>query len=101
MKLREVQVNVTQEHINKGARRTCSGCPIARALAALIGDEYRVSVNGTSFDVTRGARWHENVWAFGYLKRPVADFVEDFDEGRPVGPFSFAVLLPEEILKCA
>lgn len=78
-----ITVSVTQENIDKGVARACTFCPIALALRDL-GDRYSYIVNGRSLYNIH----HERV---AYLPLEASWFVQDFDAGRHVDPFTFEV----------
>ena len=42
-----MKIDVTQEDIDKGLPKTCSQCPVARALSRAFGRLIRVGKNGT------------------------------------------------------
>lgn len=80
-----MRVNVTQEHIDKGARMSCDGCPIALALkeAGLPDVEVfanRVSRNAFTSDL--------ETWE---LPTNARAFIQSFDNYRIVEPFHFDI----------
>jgi hypothetical protein len=84
----KVEINVTQEHIDNGLADKCFACPVALAL---------------SEKVKPAAAVHRGLILIGEknLSQPlsVAEFVNDFDEGVKVEPFSFSLDIPEEYLR--
>lgn len=89
----KIKINVTQDDIEQGKRNCGNHCAIARAvkreieelvpydvtpeIGGLFGDFYVSHVG--SFDVK--------------LTRKAAKFIRDFDNGRPVKPFSFTLTI--------
>ena len=81
----KLTVNVTQEDIDNGRRRTCSGCPVALAISRAWGK--RITVGPNDFGAS-----HESI----PLPREAMHFVELFDRGhaKTLLPFSFVVEVP-------
>lgn len=71
-------VNVTQKHIDEGIRCKCDSCPVALAL-----------------EDDTGVKWWVGCYSFrrglANLSMPVLVdlWIQNFDAGRPVVPFSF------------
>lgn len=84
-------VNVTEEDIRDGARLDTECCPVALALERQFGLGW-VYVDELKIDGVVGNDGPE----FGcYLNPPeVVEFIDAFDNERPVKPFSFT--LPDE-----
>ena len=77
-------VNVTPSHISSGDKWEQRSCPVARALESVGLQKpkaryqgYNAVVNGTL--------------VMGSFPSPVGKFMEDFDYGRDVKPFSFEI----------
>lgn len=72
-------IKVTQDHIDRGEKDNCLGCPVALALAEAIGEE--INVQTDEFEGPDS----------GTIDLPdsVKLFVDSFDEGLPVHPFEF------------
>jgi hypothetical protein len=90
--VRRVVVEVTAEDIAKGEKGSCERCPIALALARAA-DMDRVHAH---LDCLWG-------WPAGdpdansiVASTPIeaSNFIDDFDSGEPVNPFTFTVELP-------
>lgn len=81
MKTIEIQVEVTQEHIDKGTSADCYACPIALAMTEL-GLE-NVMVDTGTFCYGR--------FYLGYSTPGIEaqSFISKFDDGEPVQPFTF------------
>jgi hypothetical protein len=80
-----VKITVTQEHINKGQQSNCKACPIALAVKEKYTDpEAYILVTG-SISV-----YLPNEGLLIYtLPKKAAKFIESFDRGLSVKPFSF------------
>lgn len=76
-------ITVAQQHINKGIRRYDCGCPIALALIEQCMTP-QVRVRGMFADIAQ-----HNV----KLPKRAQKFICDFDNERPVKPFTFRVNL--------
>ncbi len=84
----EIQIDVTQEDIDKGRRGHCELCPIARALQRATG--------ALSVDVTDlGVSWWnmEDEQFAAALPEVAAAFIVRFDDCGEAQPFSFSVTL--------
>lgn len=84
-----IKISVTQDHINNGARLHCSECPIALAALDVLPEDSQVSV----FPTLR-------VYFPGYVRgtpyelpETALTFIETFDFGAPVSPFTFEAKL--------
>ena len=76
-------INVTQENIDKGTSTCVWACPIALALRKIAKDEEGVSVYDT----------HCYIDDVNYNLPPEAtSFIQNFDEGINVNPFSFEAI---------
>lgn len=84
--MRTVQVEVTQADINTAlaldGMHDCSNCPVALALHRTLGTP--VEVGARSFGI-RGQNFE------GMLPESTVQFIRQFDEGKPVSPFTFTV----------
>lgn len=86
-------VTVTEEHITKGIRGSCTHCPVGRALADAFPDA-NVFANGATFTLYP---WDE-VGEYNFSLPPEAeDFIARFDEDGFGEPFTFTVDYPEVI----
>lgn len=84
-------ITVTQEHIMSGIRGDCTGCPVAFALADAYPNASYISVLERDEGVPEGMLFIGT--AEMQAPQEVIDFVNGFDAGRTVKPFSFT--LPE------
>ena len=75
-----MRITVEQKHIDKAERGLCEFCPVALAMAEVLGGIVTVSSGHFSF---KGNRY--------LLPFLAVEFVEDFDWGQPVEPFSFKI----------
>lgn len=85
-----MRIHVTADDIARGARGNSRCCPVAVAILRQTG--HPCGVTASRMENPDGGR----------LVTPdaVADFVEAFDAGRPVGPFAFEIpdgFLPPEV----
>lgn len=80
-----IKIEVTQERINKGERQCGESCPIALALASVVGGD--VYVDG---DVMRWTDEQDRAMIAGTPSIANA-FIEAFDENLPVSPISFDI----------
>ena len=80
-------LNITQTDIERGEQDSMSHCPIARAALRKFRDAARVQVSDDILCVTskRGKR------VLFALPEEASAFVQDFDGGDYVQPFSFTV----------
>lgn len=85
-KTRRVKITVTKKDIQMGLPSDSCLCPIARAVRRVLG---------------RGVR----VWRYGVYRRlseddfaefpeRVTQFIDRFDDGKPVKPFTFTLRIP-------
>lgn len=79
-----MRINVTQEHIDRGVRGDCAACPIALATTEVIHE--RVGVVGLHIIDNDGIPIKETT-----VK--MRQFMDNFDDGKPVQPFSFNLKL--------
>lgn len=76
------KIEVTQRDINKGCQNSMNCCPIGRALRREFHCSFTdVSVGGDRIEV-------ENRYMYT-VPLKVQDFIEKFDSGKLVKPFSF------------
>lgn len=90
----ELVIEVTAQDIALGEPTHACRCPVARAVARAIGG----SIDRA--DAAAGAgrvstAWPDGTFAHYELPAEVDAFMDDFDHGRPVAPFSFTVLLED------
>ena len=80
-----MRIEVTQEDIDNGEKRKCDTCAVAIAAHRAFKDCI-ILVDGEQMDVIRNGKWKVID-----LPDSATRFIEDFDAGRPVQPFSFEV----------
>lgn len=87
-------IEVKQHHIDiakaKRSQRNATSCPIARAMR-----EQKIHFYGVSQEGIEVNRNLENPLP---LPEQAITFIQDFDEGKKVKPFSFEVNIPEQYL---
>lgn len=90
--MKTIQVEVGQELIDRGVQKDCSECPVALGISRNTGRFVTVSRGLITF--SRGNSF------IGRVPTPASAraFIDDFDAGRPVSPFSFPLEVPEEVL---
>lgn len=71
-------IHVTEEHIRKGRRHSCSSCPIALALSEIVDSGVEVHEDHVVLPQT-----------VEYLPFEAKLFIAKFDEAELVEPFSF------------
>lgn len=85
------KIRVTEEHIANGIRSNTESCPVALAILDATGwNKGDVDVGGETIDRVEGMFPN---WNFTHYHCPkkVQKFVDRFDEGKPVRPFSFVL----------
>lgn len=80
-------IHVTEEHIRRGVPTSVCGCPIALALNDALCDVYLVGKD--SFAPYLSGRKIQR------FQKKAQIFIERFDAGIPVKPFSFRIRRPE------
>jgi hypothetical protein len=75
-------INVTQSHIDNGCKQDGENCPIANAISEALDAD--CCVENTKITIYTG-------YAPTFIKTPLAVriFIDIFDRGLPVQPFSF------------
>jgi hypothetical protein len=88
----KIEVNVTQEHIDKGEQAMCQLCPVALAIKD-VNDVTYVKIGSSIFNV---------LFKGDYALRPngkmpveVGNRILDFDQGHGMQPFSFTLEVPD------
>lgn len=79
-------IEVTQEHIDAGKRAECGSCPVALAFK----EAFPNRMVRAGYGVLQAYQWG----AYVFKARTPLDvqlFMLEFDEGRPVQPFTFEV----------
>jgi hypothetical protein len=83
-------INVTQDDIAKGKKNNCLRCPVALAVIRETGI-HDVYVYGSSVTFYR----HSDQCCERYNTDEVSEFIENFDGGGTVAPFSFELEVPD------
>lgn len=83
-------VTVTADHIERGMPFLCTACPVAMAIEDALGDRCNYSPSVYPHTLI--------LWADGGrtvipTPDPVRAFVESYDDGRSVQPFTFTLPL--------
>ena len=84
-------INVTQEHINQGWRKSCRRCPVALAIQEVIRDKV-IIVSQRIYIYKDKEAYDLSKWEL-ILEYPaiVKTFIDTFDDGGLVEPFSFEI----------
>lgn len=90
--MRTLTVTVTQNDIDAGAPQNCRTCPVAKAASRATGETVFVGELLSCFSRRRELLWEVP------LPRVVSEFVRAFDWGLSVRPFSFPLLVPDDLL---
>lgn len=99
-KYKIIEVNVTQEDIDRGVRYNCTYCPIAKAMYRLVA--FDLTSNDNYLTIDNCVRLIE---ARGYgslskyiIKLPTIAhrFIAAFDLGYACEPFKFGLIIPED-----
>lgn len=88
---RVIKVEVTQEHIDRGASNDCWSCPIALSLGNYFDKSkvfYEVDAHYIDFP-------NEDILCL--LKEEAVSFIDDFDSNKKVKPFSFDLEVPKQL----
>lgn len=79
-----MEISVTKEDIKKGNQGHCRDCPIALAASRAFGVDVLVRSRYVAVDAVPGGRN-----AIYSLPENARNFINNFDNGRPVRPFRF------------
>jgi hypothetical protein len=92
--MKTLNVHVTQEHIDKGKQGNCYFCPVALAITPHGAYYSIISTRSYEFVLYLCDKRKE-----AKLPTPeeVLDFINRFDAGKTVKPFSFALTIPEQL----
>lgn len=90
-----MRIEVLQSDIDHGERHCCERCPVARAITRAIGNRVAVAVyadRGAELGITSGGytRWIS-------LPDEVIEFINRFDIGLKVAPFTFELAYEPEV----
>lgn len=88
-----MQIQVKQEHIDKGVQGKCGSCPIALAINENLVDGVISNVRYSRVDLVKNEVYlAEELW----LPPEASRFIRSFDNGEQVQPFSFELEIPAE-----
>lgn len=82
-----ISVRVTQSDINEGVCQDPNKCMLKLAIKREIGGHGYVNVKGGVASITRRSDYREK----GFLPRSAVKAMLDFDEKKPVRPFTFKI----------
>ena len=81
-----MRIEVTAQDIRKGKKSNCMRCPVALAVKRLL-PGHEVWADSLSIDV-----WtHDEYRRVATTPKKVATFMDRFDTGQPVKPFTFTM----------
>lgn len=86
--MNKVKVKVTQEDIDKGCKRDYLSCPIANAINRTV-KGYRAEVTEVDIVLVKSTKAYYATTA--KVSRRVFDFMQSFDLGLNVKPFTFTM----------
>ena len=90
MKLKNrIKVEVTAQDIRRGKRGTCQLCPVAKTVKRVLGRGYRVSICDDIY--VTAVKGDIGEVSFN-MPVEAQTFINNFDYGRPVKPFSFVAV---------
>lgn len=87
-------IEITQERIDIGVRADCCDCPIT--LSVRVHVKPNIEVWSCPTDVTFFRK--DLFVGISPLPEVASQFMRDFDDERPVSPFSFPLDFPDEVL---
>lgn len=90
-------IDVTVADIEAGERHECHVCPVALAVKRVLRRGLIPSVTGGYITLFESHRYEKLI----HIEAPdtVGRFVIDFDKGRSVAEFSFAIEIPQQFLR--
>ena len=91
-----VTIYVEQWHIDKGKPAECGSCPVALAVKDVLRESFLVNVGMCTvavFTDDGSQSWGDD------LPEVANRFIDRFDLGMRVSPFSFELPIPEEFLR--
>ena len=89
-----MRINVTQQHIMKGLRKSPVYCPISRSINKATGLIVTTQNMRNSPNVI--LRDGHGYWRDLALTRNERKFINNFDRGNPVSPFSFELPIDKD-----
>lgn len=92
-----IQVNVTQECIDKGVHMSASRCMVHRAMHEHIDDRYTFTVGVNQCTLMNAGRWTSES-CFNFPKIVYKNILA-WDRGEMIYPFAFEIDIPDEYLK--
>lgn len=90
-----MKIEVTQTMIDEGEACSCSGCPVAKGIIQATGIEgVRVECHQASSVASFSDIRVRIAGKLKTLPDPALAFIDAFDSGKPVRPFSFGLAYP-------
>lgn len=84
-------IHITSEHIRLGNKHSCTSCPIALALLEKYYDAY------VSAKCMRIKKQPKDYFQTLQFPKTVKSFIQKFDSGEEVSPFSFTTRAKKEL----
>lgn len=94
--MKTIVVNVTHSDIDDGTKMSCTGCPVVLGIRRSLGHLGDVRVGNPCVSLWNNGRRYETI-----VPPEASRFISNFDDGRPVSPFSFSLEVPEEALRAS
>lgn len=91
-------VPVTEVHISHGVRHRCYSCPLALAVDDMLNEGFSALVSPPELAICDMTNGKSNEIVID-LPDDAIQFVEDFDDERPVSPKVFTIPLPRHLLR--
>lgn len=83
-----MKITVTKKHIDAGIRNDCERCPIALAILESVPDSASPTVDHSEISFLKDNRF---TLVHSDTPRSAEEFIERFDNGLPVQPFTFEI----------
>lgn len=90
--MKQLTIDVTQEDIDNGVQTDIQNCAIALGCKKVFGDKFWYYYNDSIELVDDSLGSH----TFKIKDKAVPIFMQDFDKGNKVEPFSFVVEVPDD-----
>ena len=84
-----MKIYVTQEHINRGKKKSCNKCPVALAILDAFPDARSVDADTDTLSWSDNRSYYRGNKEFAITPRSVYRFICRFDAGKEVKPFAF------------
>jgi len=92
-----IDLTVEQRHIDEGETNNCKECPIAKALSQYIAEDSQALVYAEAIHFYH--KWNEDDSHVIEGNLEVSRFVDAFDNGHKVKPFTTSLNIPAQYLR--